>query len=208
MPAATGWARRWTTTSSAAAALLTLAGPFTPMLFQGEEWAASTPFAFFTSHPEEDLGHAVSEGRKREFEKMAWDTDDDLDPQDPATFTASKLDWSETAEGRHAVVLEVYRSLAALRRSLPELTDPDMTRTTVSYDEDARWFLMRRGGSAGPHPARGVVVAVNFGDVEVTVPLEADGAGRSWTASWQSPAGVTVEGDSLVLPPHASCLLR
>ena len=93
---------------AAAAALLTLAGPFTPMLFQGEEWAASTPFAFFTSHPEADLGHAVSEGRKREFEKMAWDTETILDPQDPATFAASKLDWSEVSEGRHAVVLEAY----------------------------------------------------------------------------------------------------
>ena len=192
----------------AAAALLTLAGPFTPMLFQGEEWAASTPFAFFTSHPEADLGHAVSEGRKREFEKMAWDTETILDPQDPATFTASTLDWSEVHEGRHAAVLEAYRSLAALRRSLPELTDPDLTRTSCAYDEEARWFLMRRGGSGGPTPARGVVVAVNFSDVEVTVPLGADPSGRTWTALWQSPAGVTVQGDRLVLPPHASCLLR
>ena len=46
----------------ACAALLTLTGPFTPMLFQGEEWAASSPFAFFTSHPEEELGEAVSAG--------------------------------------------------------------------------------------------------------------------------------------------------
>ncbi len=141
----------------AAAALLTLAGPFTPMLFQGEEWAASTPFAFFTAHPEDDLGHAVSEGRKREFEKMAWDTETILDPQDPATFTASRLDWSELHEGRHALVLDAYRSLTALRRSLPELTDPDLTLTTCQYDEDARWFLMRRGGAgrADPGPGRG-----------------------------------------------------
>ena len=191
-----------------AAALLTLAGPFTPMLFQGEEWAASTPFAFFTSHPEDDLGHAVSEGRQREFEKMAWDTETILDPQDPATFTASRLDWNEVHEGRHARVLEAYRSLTALRRSLPELTDPDLTLTSCQYDEKARWFLMRRGGAGGPTPARGVVVAVNFSDVEVTVPVGADPYGRTWTALWQSPAGVTVQGDRIVLPPHASCLLR
>jgi maltooligosyltrehalose trehalohydrolase len=67
----------------ACAALLTLAGPFTPMLFMGEEWAASTPFAFFTSHPEPELGMATAEGRIAEFEKMGWDPAEVLDPQDP-----------------------------------------------------------------------------------------------------------------------------
>ena len=130
------------------------------------------------------------------------DTETILDPQDPATFTASKLDWSEISGGRHAVVLEAYRSIAALRRSLPELTDPDMTRTSVSYDESARWFLMRRGGRDG------VVVAVNLSDVEVTVPLEGGDSDRTWTALWESPAGVSVRGSEAVLPPRASCLLR
>ena len=49
----------------ACAALLTLAGPFTPMLFMGEEWAASTPFQFFTSHPEPELGKATADGAHR-----------------------------------------------------------------------------------------------------------------------------------------------
>src|SRR5690606_31704872 len=57
----------------ACAALLLMTAPFTPMLFQGEEWAASTPFAFFTSHPEEDLGRATAEGRLEEFARMGWD---------------------------------------------------------------------------------------------------------------------------------------
>ena len=175
----------------AAAALLTLAGPFTPMLFQGEEWAASTPFAFFTAHPEEELGHAVSEGRKREFEQMDWDTETVPDPQDPATFALSKLDWSEVDQGRHAVLLDAYRSLVALRRTLPALTDPDLTRTSVSYDEEARWFLMNRGDGAR---GAGVVVAVNFSDVEVTVSLTGDDSSsdRTWTALWESPVGVTL----------------
>ena len=75
--------------------MLTLAGPFTPMLFQGEEWAASTPFQFFTSHPEPDLGRLTAEGRIREFEQMGWDPDVVPDPQEPETFEHSKLDWSE-----------------------------------------------------------------------------------------------------------------
>ena len=73
----------------AAAALLTLAGPFTPMLFQGEEWGASTPFQFFTSHPEPELGEAVSLGRRREFEAMDWGDSEVPDPQDPATYRRS-----------------------------------------------------------------------------------------------------------------------
>ena len=57
----------------AIAAVLVLTGPFTPMLFMGEEWAASTPWAFFTSHPDEDLGEATREGRLEEFARMGWD---------------------------------------------------------------------------------------------------------------------------------------
>ena len=89
----------------ACAALLTLCGPFTPMLFQGEEWAASTPFQFFTSHPEQELGRATAEGRLAEFAALGWDPAVVPDPQDEQTFLRSKLDWSELASGRHARIL-------------------------------------------------------------------------------------------------------
>ena len=75
-----------------------MAGPFTPMLFQGEEWAASTPFQFFTSHPEPELGKATAEGRIAEFERMGWDPAVVPDPQDPETFLRSKLDWAELTD--------------------------------------------------------------------------------------------------------------
>ena len=67
----------------ACAALLTLAGPFTPMLFQGEEWAASTPFQFFTSHEEPELAEATARGRIEEFSRLGWDPAIVPDPQDP-----------------------------------------------------------------------------------------------------------------------------
>ena len=80
------------------------------MLFQGEEWAASTPFQFFTSHPEPELGRATAEGRIAEFARMGWDPAIVPDPQDPATFQRSQLDWSELgSSGRHARMLTVYR---------------------------------------------------------------------------------------------------
>ena len=177
----------------ACAALLTLTSPFTPMLFQGEEWAASTPFTFFTSHPEEHLAAAVSEGREQEFERMEWDADAVPDPQDPKTFESAKLDWSELADGRHAVLLEVYRSLARLRRQHADLTDPDLTRTSCQYDEKARWFVMRRGD---------VLVAINFGDEDATVDL-----GESAALVWMTPAGASTSGHAVVLPPHAGAVL-
>ena len=70
------------------------------MLFMGEEWGASTPFQFFTSHPERDLGRVTAEGRIQEFARMGWDPSVVPDPQDTETFERSKLDWSELADGR------------------------------------------------------------------------------------------------------------
>lgn len=147
----------------ACTALLLLTAPFTPMLFQGEEWAASAPFRFFTSHPEPDLGTATAEGRLAEFEQMGWDPAVVPDPQDPATFTSSKLDWTETTEGRHARTLERYRALIALRRSRPELTDPAFTATSCTVEEESRLVLMRR---------RDTLVAVNLGDGPAAVAAE------------------------------------
>src|SRR5918993_1544848 len=95
----------------AIAAVLTVLSPFTPMLFMGEEWAASTPWQFFTSHPEPELGRATAEGRIAEFAAMGWDRSVVPDPQDPQTFTRSKLQWDERDAGIHARTLALYGDL-------------------------------------------------------------------------------------------------
>ncbi|MGZ5399519.1 MAG: malto-oligosyltrehalose synthase [Nocardioides sp.] len=189
----------------AVAALLTLASPFTPMLFMGEEWGASTPFAFFTSHPEPDLGRAVSEGRLGEFDRMSWDTDTVPDPQDPATFESSRLDWSELQSPRGRALLDCYRSLAGLRRTLPALTDPDLRTVSVELDEGQRWLVLRRG--AGVDAA---VVLVNLGEAPVEVPLGDD---LTYAVAFATPGadqavGSTTGGDSIRLASHAGLLLR
>jgi maltooligosyltrehalose trehalohydrolase len=176
----------------ACAALLTLCGPFTPMLFMGEEWAASTPFQFFTSHPEPDLGRVTAEGRLEEFERMGWDASVVPDPQDPATFERSKLDWTEISKGRHARLLEVYRSLAALRRSLPELTDPAFSSFTASAHEDTRVFTLSRGR---------VLIAVNFSDARVRLP-------QTGELLFTTPSAALSTTDCIELPPHAGALVR
>ncbi|MEI2715169.1 MAG: malto-oligosyltrehalose trehalohydrolase [Nocardioides sp.] len=182
------------------AALLTLAGPFTPMLFQGEEWGATTPFAFFTSHPEADLGEAVSAGRLREFARMGWDPDEVLDPQDPATFTASKLDWSETSTERGVALMEFYRSMAQVRRTLPALTDPDLRKVRAIADEDARTFVLHRDSAFGS-----VVVAVNFSTAEQVIDLGVNGA--ELVVRLATASGATLNEGVLTLPPHAGALL-
>ena len=175
------------------AAMLTLAAPFTPMLFQGEEWAASTPFQFFTSHPEEDLGRATAEGRITEFEDMGWDPAVVPDPQDPKTFERSKLDWSESESGLHARVLAAYQRLIDLRRSLPALTDPSFDTIRCTADEESRVFTLRRSN---------VLTVVNFGEqpFEVTVDEDLD-------LVFRTPSRPTLSHGRLLLPAHAGALL-
>ncbi|GGZ91895.1 malto-oligosyltrehalose trehalohydrolase [Streptomyces bluensis] len=155
----------------ACAAALVLTGPFTPMLFMGEEWAAGTPWQFFTDHTDPELAEAVRQGRRREFAAHGWAEgaaprpgyiDNIPDPQDPATRDRSCLDWSEPDSEPHARVLAWYRELIALRHAQPDLTDPDLADTKVAYDEDARWFAFRRGD---------VRVAVNLGGETAAIPL-------------------------------------
>jgi maltooligosyltrehalose trehalohydrolase len=176
----------------ACAALLTLCGPFTPMLFMGEEWAASTPFQFFTSHPEQDLGKATAEGRIAEFERMGWDPAVVPDPQDPMTFERSKLDWSELESGRHAVLLDVYRRLADLRRTLPELADPAFSSCSAHADEATRLFTLRRGD---------LLLAVNFGSGPATID-----AGGNLVFTTPTPPSLSESG--MDLPPHGGVLIR
>src|SRR3954447_2017262 len=176
----------------ACAALLTICGPFTPMLFMGEEWAASTPFQFFSSHPEPELGRATAEGRIAEFERMGWDPHEVPDPQDPATFARSKLDWSEVGRGRHAVLLDVYRRLCALRHELPELTDPAFSSVEAAADERARVFPVRRGS---------LLIAANVGDEPAAVRA-------SGTVLFTTPTPGRLQGAVLALPAHAGALIR
>ncbi len=191
----------------ACAALLTLAGPFTPMLFQGEEWAASSPFQFFTSHTDPVIGEATSRGRTEEFAKMGWDPAVVPDPQDPETFRRSVLDWSELDHGRHAVVLDRYRALARLRRERPELSDPSFASVATTADEATRVFTLRRtptGGPAALGATGGSLLVVNAGDSEVTLDVPDPGpAGLLFT----TPSSARLRGTTLTLPPHAGALV-
>jgi len=149
-------------------AALVLTAPFVPMLFQGEEWAASSPFQYFTDHADEALGRAVREGRRSEFESFGWDPESIPDPQDPETFLRSRLRWEERDEPEHRAMEDWYRSLIQLRADRPELRDGRLDRVVTRADEDCGTLVVRRGG---------VVVAANLAAVpaRVAVPGGTDG---------------------------------
>jgi maltooligosyltrehalose trehalohydrolase len=191
---------------AAIAAALLLTGPFVPLLFQGEEWGASSPFQYFTDHADVALGRAVSDGRRREFAHFGWDVDHVPDPQDPATFARSCLRWSEVGSEPHASMLDWYRRLVALRRSRPELTTAPVGSVSVAFDEDEGWLVVDRpapsgspGGGGGG--GGGVAVAVNLGPAPVDVPV----AGRVLLASSQSIEPV---GSALRLPPDTVAVVE
>ena len=81
-------------------AVLLLTAPFTPMLWMGEEWAASTRWPFFTSHPEPELAEATAKGRVEEFGRHGWDVTQMIDPQDPAAYRSAILRWDESGRPR------------------------------------------------------------------------------------------------------------
>jgi maltooligosyltrehalose trehalohydrolase len=147
-------------------AALVLTAPFVPMLFQGEEWGATTPFQYFTDHVDPELARLVSEGRRREFAAFGWSPDDVPDPQDPATFERSRLDWAEVDKAPHAAMLDWHRRLVRLRRRLPGLTDGRLEDVRCDYDEGASWFTMTRPG---------VTVVVNMARFGQTVPVRGPG---------------------------------
>lgn len=180
------------------AALLTLAGPFTPMLFQGEEFAASNPFTFFTSHPEPDLGAAVRAGRFEEFRWMGWDPAHVPDPQAPATFAAAVLNWAEAGSGRGARVLDAYRRLLRARRDLPALTDPDLTQVRCDVDEEQRTVVLRRGLGPGQ-----VLAVANLSASPQVVDLGED---ARYALAWTTPTAPLLDGSRLTLPGHAGAL--
>ncbi|TFD78370.1 malto-oligosyltrehalose trehalohydrolase [Cryobacterium psychrophilum] len=180
----------------AIAAALTLLGPYTPMLFMGEEWGASTPWQFFTSHPEPELGEATAKGRIAEFARMGWDPAVVPDPQDPATFERSKLDWAEIDQPQHARMLTFYEDLAALRRSNADVTDPRFASTTVEYDETDAWLRLRRGQTQ---------IVVNFASHAQSLPA-APGSVLLAFSTDGHPV-VRSNADSIVLAPHAVAVL-
>jgi maltooligosyltrehalose trehalohydrolase len=176
------------------AAALLLTAPFTPMLFQGEEWASSSPFQYFTDHADPELGRAVSEGRRTEFAAFGWDPDLVPDPQSLSTFDRSKLAWGEVDEPFHRRILEWYRDLIRLRRALPIPRDGAGEGIRVLVDDDKRHLVFERDS---------ISVRVNLGESDWHSLTSA--GNRLLLAS--DPA-IMPGDDSICLPPSSVVILE
>jgi len=177
-------------------ATLVLTSPYVPMLFMGEEWAAATPWCYFTSHPEPALAEAVRAGRRAEFGSHGWAPGDVPDPQDPQTFRSSVLDWAELEKPEHAAVLETYRRLIALRRTTLELTDGRLDRACATYDEDAGWLVLHRGPR--------LAVVANLGRERQEVPV----GGTPVEVLFATEAGFGYRDGFVELAPDSAAVVR
>ncbi len=175
----------------AAGAALLLTSPWTPMLFMGEEWGATTPWQYFTDHQDPELADAVREGRREEFAEHGWRASEVPDPQRPATVNRSTLDWSEPDREPHTRLLNWYRELLRARREVPDLRDGDLTRVEARWDAEARRMEVRRGEH---------VVLANLGDAPWTTP-----ASGSVLLSWEP--GVEIDGGSVTVPPRSALVV-
>jgi malto-oligosyltrehalose trehalohydrolase len=173
---------------------LVITAPVTPMLFMGEEWAAATPWQYFTDHTDPRLADTVADGRRSDFAAFGWGDVAIPDPQDEATFLRSKLDWSELACAPHRDMLAWYRELIALRRSQPELTDPRLDRVSAEYNEEERWLLVTRG--------RLRIVAC-LSPQPVTVPLGTS----ALEVLAVSASGVRIAADAVIMPRNTFAVI-
>jgi maltooligosyltrehalose trehalohydrolase len=175
-------------------AALYLLSAFVPMIFQGEEWAASSPFQYFTGHEDRELGRAVAQGRRSEFASFGWDPAEVPDPQDAATFERSKLRWDERSSSPHAEMLEWYRSLVRLRRSTPDLADGRLDLVRVTADDDACTLVVERGE---------ITIAANLGTEEQKLDL----GDRATTVLLASTDAIHADPRAVTLPPDAVAVL-
>jgi maltooligosyltrehalose trehalohydrolase len=175
------------------AAALVLTGPFIPMLFQGEEWGATSPFLYFTDHEDPALGRSVTEGRRREFAAFGWKPEAVPDPQALQSFERSKLNWDELNQPSHGDLIAWHRRLIALRRETPALSDGRLETIEVNFNDAAKWFVVKRGT---------VIVACNLNTVCQNVALSLKGSQILLASDSQAritPAGINMPPDSIAL---------
>jgi len=176
------------------AAALVLLSPFVPMLFQGEEWAASTPFQYFADHEDPEMAKLVSEGRKKEFAAFGWNPTSIPDPENRDTFTRSKLNWNDLKSPDHAQMLAWHRDLIHLRRATPALNNGEPGKTKVLYNQQEMWLSMSRGN---------IAVNVNLSQTDRQFPV---GEGAELLLASQPSA--KIDESKLLLPPNTVAVVR
>ncbi|MCB5177369.1 malto-oligosyltrehalose trehalohydrolase [Microvirga lenta] len=179
-----------------------LLSPQIPLLYMGEEWAASTPFLYFVDFAEDEaLSNAVREGRRREFanfKSFAEGGHDQIpDPTLEETFTRSKLDWQERSKSPHAEVLAETRRLLELRQAeVVPLTKTRFIEARSSQPKPGLLDVVWRyeGGT--------LRFVANFGESPAEVEV-----GSTGSAIWSS-SNVEHEGGRARLPSWTGMFIK
>ncbi|RYF97080.1 MAG: DUF3459 domain-containing protein, partial [Chitinophagaceae bacterium] len=111
--------------------------------FMGEEWAESNPFLYFISHTDKELAALVNKGRKEEFSSFKWQGEAP-DPRLEETFTNSMLQWNLAEKDHHKAMLDYYRQVINLRKTLPALNNTDRKKTLAEVDPDTKVLKLQR----------------------------------------------------------------
>ena len=195
------------------AAALVLLSPFLPLLFMGEEYGETAPFPYFVSHSDPKLVEAVRQGRRAEFAAFDWQGEVP-DPQDETTFLKAKLRHELRESGEHKLLLEFYRELVRLRKTIPALARSDKQQMAVRDHSSEKILTVERW-----HGEDRVLMVANIGAGEnsVTVPLESqrrrkvlDSAAPHWRGAGSTLADQLDSGKEhrLTIAPCAIALYR
>jgi len=176
------------------AAGLVLTSPFVPMLFQGEEWGASSPFPYFVDY-HTDIVDSIRKGRTDECGRYGIPPESVPDPADVKTFESAKLNWDELQRDPHAQLLEWFKSLIRLRRTYAVLADGRMDHVCTEFSERERWLVIRR---------RPITIAVNFDAAPRQIPLEKTLNVKIILASHN---GCRITSDGIKMTSHSIAIL-
>jgi maltooligosyltrehalose trehalohydrolase len=193
------------------AAGMLFVSPFIPLVFMGEEYAEETPFLYFTSHSDKDLGEAVYKGRKKEFEAFVTSSEPP-DPQSPITFDSSKLLWSIRKLNRHHVMLNFYTQLIHIRKHVLSLLPVDKRTLTASIIGNSQTLLLQRGDTNNS-----VVFVGNFSLKKSSCHLELpagdwekimDSRDTQWAGPGTDISGVVSSLEQITLAPRSFCIFK
>jgi len=175
------------------AAAVVFFSPFIPMIFQGEEWAASSPFQYFANHGDPEMARLIAEGRRNEFAAFGWNPEQIPDPGSLETFEHSKLNWDEVKQGEHAEMLAWYRALIHLRRATPSLNNGEPGQTRALYSRQEMWISVERGN---------LTLHCNLSEVPLRVSVP-EGSQVILNSRGQTP----LHGGALMLEPNAAVII-
>ncbi len=166
-----------------------LLSPYIPLLFMGEEYGEDAPFLYFTNHSDPNLIEAVRQGRKKEFGEFKWQGEPP-DPQSTETYLKSKIDWEKRKQGNYKILLDFYKHLMRLRKTLPALSNLDKRNLFAEAIERQKiLFIIRRKDSSQ------IMIALNFNyfDVACVPPLSEGVWNKAIDSSeqiWSGPGSV------------------